>query len=82
MVRIEEGLYERLKDKKRDDETFSEAIERLTGDYTLVDFADEFADGDGSSWEEHKEAIEAAEAAQNEEMAAFHDESEGSAAEQ
>lgn len=38
-VRLDEDVYERIKAKKRDDETFSEAIERLTGDYSLLDFA-------------------------------------------
>jgi predicted CopG family antitoxin len=40
-VRIDDELYERLKAHKRDDESFSETIERLTSDYTLVDFAAE-----------------------------------------
>lgn len=39
MVRLDEDVYERIKSKKRDDETFSEAIDRLTGGYTLLDFA-------------------------------------------
>lgn len=40
-IRLDEDVYERIKSKKRDDETFSDAIERLTSDYTLLDFADE-----------------------------------------
>ncbi|MDZ7747243.1 MAG: antitoxin VapB family protein [Halobacteriales archaeon] len=73
MVRIDEDLYERIKSKKREGETFSEAIERLTSEYTLMDFADEFADEDGNRWDEHKEAIETAETAQHEEMTEFHE---------
>jgi predicted CopG family antitoxin len=38
-VRLDEAVYEHIKSKKRDDETFSEAIDRLTSDYTLLDFA-------------------------------------------
>jgi len=38
-VRLDENVYEHIKSKKRDDETFSEAIDRLTSDYTLLDFA-------------------------------------------
>ena len=36
-VRIEDDVYERIKAKKRDDETFSEAIERLVGGGALLD---------------------------------------------
>lgn len=38
-VRLEDDVYERIKSQKRDDETFSEAIDRLTSDWTLLDFA-------------------------------------------
>lgn len=60
-VRLDEDVYERIKSRKHEDETFSEAIARLTDDYTLLDFADEFADEDESRWEAEKELIEAAE---------------------
>jgi len=40
-VRLEEDVYERVKERKRDDETFSEAVERLLSTYTLLDFAAE-----------------------------------------
>jgi len=40
-VRIDEHLYGRIEVHKHEDETFSEAIERLTDHYTLVDFANE-----------------------------------------
>lgn len=36
-VRLEEDVYERLKAAKRDDETFSEAVDRLLGGGSLVD---------------------------------------------
>jgi len=38
-VRLDDGVYERVKERKRDDETFSEAIDRIMSDYTLMDFA-------------------------------------------
>jgi len=38
-VRLDEDVYERIRSKKRADETFSEAIDRLTSDYSLLDFA-------------------------------------------
>lgn len=39
MVRIDEDVYERIASQKRDDETFSEAIERLLADPPLVSLA-------------------------------------------
>jgi len=41
MVRLDDDVYERIKSRKREGETFSEAIDRLTSGYTLLDFADE-----------------------------------------
>ena len=38
-VRLDEDVYEQVKDKKREDETFSEAIERLTSGWSLLDLA-------------------------------------------
>lgn len=73
-VRLDEDVYEHIRGRKREDGTFSEAIARLTGEYTLMDFADEFADEEGNRWSEHKEAIEAAEETQREEMEELHDE--------
>lgn len=43
-VRLERGVYERVKERKREDETFSEAIERIMSDYTLMDFAGDTSD--------------------------------------
>lgn len=37
-VRLDEDLYERIEAHQREDETFSEAIERLIGGYSLLDF--------------------------------------------
>ena len=39
-VRLDEDVYERVKAAKRPDETFSEAVDRLIGGYSLVDFAE------------------------------------------
>lgn len=36
-VRLDEDVYERVKSEKRDDETFSEAIERLIGGASLLE---------------------------------------------
>lgn len=39
-VRLDDDVYERIRSRKRDDETFSEAIDRLTSEWTLLDFAE------------------------------------------
>lgn len=36
-VRLDDYVYERIKGEKREDETFSEAVERLIGDSSLLD---------------------------------------------
>jgi hypothetical protein len=42
-VRLDEDVYERVAAHKRDDETFSEAVDRLLRDVSLLDLVD---DGD------------------------------------
>lgn len=39
-VRLDDDVYERPKSSKRDDETFSEAVDRLLGEWTPLDFAE------------------------------------------
>lgn len=58
MVRIDEDLYERIKAHKQDDESFSDVIDRLVDDWSLLDF------DTGRSHEEiehHKELLGQAE---------------------
>ena len=38
-IRLREDVYERIKARKREDETFSEAIDRLTGGPSLTELA-------------------------------------------
>lgn len=38
-MRLEEDVYERIRDEKRDDETFSDAVGRLIGGSSLLDLA-------------------------------------------
>ena len=42
-VRLDEEVYERIAAHKRDDETFSEAINRLTSEYSLLEFAGSYS---------------------------------------
>lgn len=39
-IRLDDEIYERIKAEKRQDETFSEAIERLIGEVSLLELAD------------------------------------------
>lgn len=41
-VRLDEDVYARIEDQKRDDETFSEAIDRLTSDWSLVEWSERY----------------------------------------
>jgi predicted CopG family antitoxin len=68
-VRLDEDVYERIESQKRDDETFSDAIDRLTDDYTLLDFAAEFAEEDERRWEEERALIEETEDEQDDTVA-------------
>jgi len=54
-VRLSDEVYERIKGQKRDDETFSEAVDRLTADWTLDDYAEEDPVMDP---EKHRELLE------------------------
>ncbi len=54
-VRIDEDLYRRIEAHKRDDETFSEAIDRLIDGWSLLDLADTL---DSETADTHREAID------------------------
>ncbi|MDS0284497.1 antitoxin VapB family protein [Haloarcula onubensis] len=41
-IRLEDDVYERIKATKRDDESFSDAVERLIGGRSLSDLRDVF----------------------------------------
>lgn len=56
-VRLEDHVYERIKANKRDDESFSEAVERLIGGRSLRDLRDVF---DETQVADMRAAIEAA----------------------
>lgn len=57
-IRLDEDVYERLKSEKRDDETFSEAVDRLIGDWSLLDLAGTATEAETAR---HREILEAAE---------------------
>jgi predicted CopG family antitoxin len=49
MVRLEEDVYEQISSHKREDETFSEAVERLIGSPSLLSLAGILSDEDAQS---------------------------------
>lgn len=48
-VRLDEEVYERVKRAKRDDETFSEAIERLIGHASLLELVGVLTDDEADA---------------------------------
>jgi predicted CopG family antitoxin len=70
-VRLREDVYERIRSRKRDDETFSEAIDRLTGDASLGDLAGTLTDEEAAAAEAAAEASAEADRRESDEL---HDE--------
>lgn len=56
-VCLDEEVYKRIAAHKHDDETFSEAIDRLTSDYSLLAFAGgaSSAEADATAREDRRE---------------------------
>jgi predicted CopG family antitoxin len=69
-VRLDEDVYERVRSQKREDETFSEAIDRLTGGSSLLDLEGTLDDEEA---DDVREAIEESRAADVEEPKEIHD---------
>ncbi|SEU11202.1 antitoxin VapB family protein [Natrinema hispanicum] len=64
-IRLEDDVYERIKANKRDDESFSDAVDRLIGGRSLRDLRDVFDDDQVS---EMRDAIKAADQADRDEV--------------
>lgn len=52
MVRIDEDVYEQIKSHKRDDETFSEAVERLIDSPSLLSLTGILSDEESETFRE------------------------------
>jgi predicted CopG family antitoxin len=65
-IRLDEDVYERLREQKRDDETFSEAVQRLLGGPSLAELGDVIEDED--RLQRMRDVIEAADEADAEEV--------------
>lgn len=57
-VRLDEEVYERIRAHNREDETFLEVIDRLTSEYSLLDFAGGYSTADAKR---HRALLEKAE---------------------
>ncbi|SFC75423.1 Uncharacterized ACR, COG1753 [Halobiforma haloterrestris] len=64
-IRLEDDVYERIKANKRDDESFSDAVDRLIGGQSLRDLRDVF---DDEQVNEMRDAIETADQADRDEV--------------
>lgn len=56
-VRLDEDVYARIKDKKRKEETFSDAIDRLTADWSLAQWAQKY-ETDSERSASHREMLD------------------------
>ena len=57
-VRLSEAVYAKIKDKKRQGETFSEAIDRLTTDWSLAEFETGMSDDERATYRAALDEIE------------------------
>lgn len=55
-VRLDEDVYARIEDAKREDETFSEAVDRLTSDWSLAQWAQKY-ETDSEKSSSHRELL-------------------------
>lgn len=57
-IRLDDDVYEYIKSKKRDDETFSDAVARLTEDWSLLELVESYTDEQA---ERHRQLLERSE---------------------
>ncbi|KOX92804.1 hypothetical protein AMS69_10095 [Haloarcula rubripromontorii] len=59
-VRLDEDVYEAIRARKHEDETFSEAVERLIGGPSLLDLAGILSDDEADAFREAVDDVDAA----------------------
>jgi len=64
-VRLDDDVYQKIEVLKREDETFSEAIDRLTSDWSLAEWGERHA-ATRAEVADHVDALEALETADRE----------------
>lgn len=58
-VRLDEDVYEAIRARKHDDETFSEAVERLVGGPSLLEIAGILSDEEADAFREAVDDVDA-----------------------
>ncbi len=66
-VRLDEDVYAKIADEKREDETFSDAIDRLTSEWSLAEWAQTY-DSDADEIERRLERLDQTEQRETEEL--------------
>lgn len=66
-VRLDDEVYQKIATKKRENETFSEAIDRLTSDWSLAEWGERH-DTDQEEVEEHLAVLDDLEATDREKL--------------
>lgn len=56
-VRLDEDVYARIQDEKREDETFSDAVDRLTSNWSLARWAQKY-EMDSERSASHREMLD------------------------
>lgn len=69
-VRLAEDVYAKIEDERREEESFSDAIDRLTSDWSLAEWAGWMSDDEA---DRHRELLEELEAADRRETEALLD---------
>ena len=73
-VRLDEDVYEAIRARKHEDETFSEAVERLIGGPSLVELAGILSDEEADAF---RDAVDDVDAADDEDLDELVDRFEG-----
>lgn len=73
-VRLDEDVYEAIRARKHEDETFSEAVERLIGGPSLLELAGILSDEEADAF---REAVDDVDAADDEDLDELVDRFEG-----
>jgi predicted CopG family antitoxin len=56
-VRLDEDVYARIQDAKHEDETFSDAVDRLTSDWSLAQWAEKY-ETDAENSASHRDMLD------------------------
>lgn len=66
-VRLDEDVYAKIQDRKREGETFSDAIDRLTDDWSLAEWGEQYST-DPAEVQDHLDTLDNIERVDREEQ--------------